>query len=97
MRVLITLALVFLLNTGYSQTSNPPPSCKPTPVYVDTLKNFCIKYYKGGIIEVEYTSPKNSEGFEITLMSGTKPVKVYYTGKMKIGEIHTITISALNP
>ena len=86
MRILLILTLAMTL-MSFTKPKNEKP------VFIDKMTSFVIKYYKKGIIEVTYTSPKESNGFEITLFNGNRPITVYYTGKMKKGENHTVCVN----
>lgn len=61
------------------------------PIFTTKNQSFITKYYKGGLVTVTYTAPFDAIGFEITIMSGSRPIKIYYTGKMKKGESKTVT------
>lgn len=72
---------------GYSQ--EPIKFSKSnTPIFIDsTIKSFVIRYFKAGIVEVEYTATGDYIGSVIiTVTSGSKTIDVYFTGNLKKGE-----------
>lgn len=58
------------------------------PIFIDsTTKSFVVRYFKNGVVEVEYTAINDYVGrVMITITSGTRTLDVYFTGIMKKGQ-----------
>lgn len=87
---------IFLFSCFLSYSQEPIKFAKSnTPIFIDsTIKSFVIRYFKAGIVEVEYTATSDYVGsVMITVTSGSKTLDVYFTGNLKKGEKYSKIVS----